>query len=413
MARKTLPWEKSLRDLLRGECGKGWTCQNKRGKIQVQIIFDDGARTALTTDLRWEGSNSMVFIALCKQLQHLMVNQQLGLAEAYKLIDRTAIKTNKSNGLDWKNVIDKYKKSRIKTNIITENTWEKNQQLRMTRCLEVLEASPRPISGKELLEKIIDKYPTPAGKTGRRRQVQDVAALLRFAVNDCGAPTRWWPPEKDKLSELIGVKTDSKNPYPIKPEQLIRLLASIDDPLMKNAISFMACFGLRGVEVGNIQTSGEFLYCSYRKKTAKLPKGTKPRNIVGLDPAGLEGLSNQLLAKLKKEGNKCLPIGCRLKEGAGLTIGDFLKDHPMWRKLVKETADSPKTKGFGNTLVPYSLRHSYSYKASENYGFSDRIAAANMGHSLKTHNEHYGEWFDNEDLESALEKVKEVQSNAS
>ena len=116
--------------------------------------------------------------------------------------------------------------------------------------------------------------------------------------------------------------------------------------------------------------------------------------------------------KLKKEGNNCLPIGCRNKEDAGYCIGDFLKDHPMWRKLVKETADSPKTKAFGNTLVPYSLRHSYSYRASENYGFSDRIAAANMGHSLKTHNEHYGEWFDNEDLESALEKVKAIQKGA-
>ena len=412
MARKTLPWEKSLRDLLRGECGKGWTCQNKRGKIQVQIIFDDGARTALTTDLIWEGSNSVVFIALCKQLQHLMVNQQLGLAEAYKLIDRKEIKATKSNGLAWENIIQKFKESKLLSNELSEDTWKKNQQLRMTRCLEVLESIPRPISSKELLERIIKKYPTAAGKTGRRRQVQDVAALLLFAVEDCGAPPRWLPPNKKFLAKLIGTNKDAEKPYPIKDAQLIRLLASIDDPLMKNAIGLMACFGLRGVEVGNCQANGETLYCSYRKITAKKPEGTDTRNIVGLDPAGLEGLSNQLLVKLKKEGKKCLPIGCRNKEGAGFTIGDFLKDHPMWRKLVKETADSPKIKGQGNTLVPYSLRHAYSYRASETYGFSLRIAAANMGHSRRTHNEHYGDWFGSEDIESALEKVKAVQSNA-
>ena len=412
MARKTLAWEKSLRDLLRGECGKGWTCQNKRGKIQVQIIFDDGARTALTTDLIWEGSNSVVFIRLCKQLQRLMVSQHLGLAEAYQLIDRKKIKTTKSNDLAWKNVIDKYKDSKISSGEITKNTWEKNQQLRMTRCLEVLEAQPKPISAKELLEKIIKKYPTAAGKTGRRRQVQDVADLLRFAVSECGAPTRWLPPEKQFLTKLIGVNKEKEDSTAIKDEQVIRLLASIDDPLMKNAIGLMACFGLRGVEVGNVQANGKTLYCTYRKKTARKPEGTKPRDIVGLDPIGLEGLSNQLLAKLKKEGNKCLPIGCRNKEGAGYAIGDFLKDHPMWRKLVKETANSPRASGQGNVLMPYSLRHGYSYRASEVYGMSDRIAAANMGHSLQTHNAHYGQWFDKSDIEKTLAKVQAVQERA-
>ena len=209
MARKTLAWEKSLRDLLRGECGKGWTCQNKRGKIQVQIIFDDGARTALTTDLIWAGSNSVVFIRICKQLQRLMVSQHLGLAEAYQLIDRKKIKTTKSNGLAWKNIIQKFKESKILSNELSEDTWKKNQQLRMTRCLEVLESIPRPISSKELLERIIKKYPTAAGKTGRRRQVQDVADLLRFAVSECGAPTRWIPPEKQFLSKLIGISEKS------------------------------------------------------------------------------------------------------------------------------------------------------------------------------------------------------------
>ena len=193
---------------------------------------------------------------------------------------------------------------------------------------------------------------------------------------------------------------------------MIRLLASIDDPLMKNAVGLMASFGLRGVEVGNVQANGKTLYCTYRKKTARKPEGTKPRDIVGLDPIGLEGLSDQLLAKLKKEGNKCLPLGCRDKEDAGYYIGDFLKDHPMWRTLVKETANNPRSSGQGNVLTPYSLRHGYSYRASEIYGMSDRISAANMGHSLQTHNAHYGQWFDKSDIEKTLEKVKAVQKRA-
>ena len=133
MVKKTLPWEKSLRELLRATNGKGWTCQNMRGKMQVQIVLEDGARTSLSTDLLWEGSNTTQFIDLCAKLKDLMVNQSLGLAEAYKLIDRKEIKATKSNGLAWENIIQKFKESKILSNKLSEDTWKKNQQLRMTR----------------------------------------------------------------------------------------------------------------------------------------------------------------------------------------------------------------------------------------------------------------------------------------
>ena len=154
MVKKTLPWEKSLRELLRATNGKGWTCQNMRGKMQVQIVLEDGARTSLSTDLLWEGSNTTQFIDLCAKLKDLMVNQSLGLAEAYKLIDRKEIKATKSNGLAWENIIQKFKESKILSNELSEDTWKKNQQLRMTRCLEILESIPRPISSKELSKNI-------------------------------------------------------------------------------------------------------------------------------------------------------------------------------------------------------------------------------------------------------------------
>ena len=129
MVKKTLPWEKSLRELLRATNGKGWTCQNMRGKMQVQIVLEDGARTSLSTDLLWEGSNTTQFIDLCAKLKDLMVNQSLGLAEAYKLIDRKEIKATKSNGLAWENIIQKFKESKILSNELSEDTWKKNQQL--------------------------------------------------------------------------------------------------------------------------------------------------------------------------------------------------------------------------------------------------------------------------------------------
>ena len=70
---------------------EGMDLSEQKRKIQVQIIFDDGARTALTTLLIWEGSSQVIFIRLWEQLKHLMVTQHLGLAEAYQLIDRKEI----------------------------------------------------------------------------------------------------------------------------------------------------------------------------------------------------------------------------------------------------------------------------------------------------------------------------------
>ena len=68
-----------------------------------------------------------------------MVSQNLGISEAYKLIDKAEIKTTKSNDLIWRNVINKYKESKINRGEVTTKTCEKNQQLCMTRYLEVLE----------------------------------------------------------------------------------------------------------------------------------------------------------------------------------------------------------------------------------------------------------------------------------
>ena len=93
--------------------------KQKRQDSGSNYFFNDGHRTALTTELIWEGSNHIPFLGLCERLQGLMVSQHLGIAEAYKLIDKAEIKTNKSNDLAWRNVIDKYKESKINSGEVT------------------------------------------------------------------------------------------------------------------------------------------------------------------------------------------------------------------------------------------------------------------------------------------------------
>jgi len=68
----------------------------------------------------------------------------------------------------------------------------------------------------------------PLGGVGRKRQLLDVAGLLRFAVNKAGAPDRWLPPPAEEIEVLIGhADRHHEDSVPIKPEQLAALLDAL------------------------------------------------------------------------------------------------------------------------------------------------------------------------------------------
>ena len=126
---------------------------------------------------------------------------------------------------------------------------------------------------------------------------------------------------------------------------------------------------------------------------------------MGLDPIGLEGTSENLLAVLAEQGDEALPTGCR-----GPRAGDAFYLHcnrsEVFAELREETAATPRTDGSGDKLVPYSLRHGYALRAHEVYGITPRRAAALMGHSLETHSSTYGAWTDREMVEGTLADVQ-------
>lgn len=132
---------------------------------------------------------------------------------------------------------------------------------------------------------------------------------------------------------------------------------------------------------------------------------TPPRDIVGLDPIGLEGLSDNLLAVRAEQGMEALTSGCR-----GPHAGDALYLHcnrsEVFARLKEEIAATPRTNGSGNKLVPYSLRHAYALRAHEIYGITPRRAAALMGHSLETDSSTDVAWTDREMEENTLADVQ-------
>ena len=90
-------------------------------------------------------------------------------------------------------------------------------------------------------------------------------------------------------------------------------------------------------------------------------------------------------------------------ENCGDAFRQYLDRHPDWISLKAEVRG----------LVPYSLRHGYAWRGAKYYNRSIPIRdlAALMGHTVKTHQKHYGQWTSDEDTkESVLRAVGDLKT---
>ena len=393
--RKTPPWVKTMRTGLHGQNGEGWTVREIRGHIQLSVRFDDGARSTVVTTLPWAGTSQAPLLTTAARIKELMAKGH-GPREAYELLT-AGEGVQEAGTISWPAVAERFEAKKLGSGEVKERTWRRMYAPVVAQVIAAMAAKPRPTTGKQLLQALVDAHGGDPGSRGRQTRIQYASQLLRFGVEDCAADGRWMPPAN--LTDLVGKKAGGKAPtVPIKDHQVAHLLEAISNPQWRTAVGLVACFGLRGVELGYIQPKGPLLHCSYQKRTSR--GSTKPRDIVGLDPVGLEGLGADLLALLEEQGAEALPAGCRGKEGAGDALHQYLERLPIWKKLVAETAELND-----QALVPYSLRHGYALRAHEVYSHSPRVAAALMGHSLQTHSAVYGAWTDSEVIASALART--------
>ena len=323
------------------------------------------------------------------ELKQRMSEQHLGLKEAYALAGESG-NTSSGNGTNWEVAIERFRAHKMGSGDLgtdnAERTWHRNYRNPMEHALAALTTSPRPSSARMLFDRLRDECTLTPGSTGRRLRMQYTAAMLRYAVESLGADPRWAPPMD--LKPYVGVKQKGKQQTTfIKDDQIARLLTGITDPKWRTAVAVVACFGLRPVELHTIRADGDTLYVGWQKRTARKPEGTKPRNVVGIDPIGLEGTSENLLAVLAERGMDALPAACH-HERCGERLEKTLTRNKVWQKLVDEVAATPAVGSTGNELVPYSLRHAYADRA-DRIGMTDKEAALQMGHSVQTHNSHY------------------------
>lgn len=410
MAKKQAPWIGSLRDGLFGQLGQGWSVRDIRGRIQLTVRFADGQRSSVVTDLPWVGSSQVPLVSLASKIKPLVLEKGKTVKDAYALVTVANTHTKGDGPTNWSLIAQKFEEHKTGSGEISQRTWLRNYRLRVARAVEILTGKSAPTSGKGVLEEIVNRY-FPGGKssgeTDRRLAIQYVAAMLNWAVDEQGVDSRW---QVDcALKTFIGIKQKGHTltTY-IKDDQIVRLLDAIENQQWKNAVAMVACFGLRPVELHTLSVNGSCLHVGWQKRTARKPSGTDARDVPGLDPVGLEGLSANLLAQLAEQGLKMLPAACRHQQ-CGDRLHQYLERHPTWEALVAEVAAVPAKGRTGNVLVPYSIRHAYSARAEEVYGISDRRSAEHMGHSLQTHHSHYsGTGADS--LERTLQQVAATQA---
>jgi integrase len=264
------------------------------------------------------------------------------------------------------------------------------------------------------MQRYADKFfaKAPPGGVGRKRNLLDVARFLIYAVDECGAPTRFKPPSKAKINELIGsseTTTAEKLTPPVKPEDLAALLdqmAADGEHELHLAVGLVGLYGLRPSELAVLTIKDGKGYAGSVKRNSKTmsAKAQQPRPIRALDIAGREGEGERLL-QLYASGLVKLPLSIRNQiamvkdknrfQDVGAEFAQKLERYKPWQVL--------KARNPG--LTPYSLRHGYAWRAHccSTNAIHPRITAALMGHNVATHLKHYGSWTDEASLDAGVE----------
>jgi len=140
----------------------------------------------------------------------------------------------------------------------------------------------------------------------------------------------------------------------------------------------------------------------HKRATAKAPK--PDRIAYPLDVPELLGGASQALAQFSS-GLVKLPTGILNApdfKSCGHTFRQYLDRHPYWAALVKANPG----------MSPYSLRHGYAYRGAL-AGIPLRQLAASMGHDVRTHMKHYGQWTDEAGLEAAFRSANTLSHRRS
>lgn len=419
MAKAT--WDEILRAAIKHECGAGWSIVEQSGKAKVTRIYRDEGNKRVTRSkqlsIEWKATNSSKIQNAVIRLHNLIFERNISLAEAVRL-DSAASISDKPDAPEtasegWEVIKEEYFKTKQGLRANTLN----DLKLRVERTVKALEHKPMPIDGKSLMKKYAQLYfgEMKSGGEGRKRNLNDVSAFLKFAVQEKGKPTRYLPPQKSFIDELVGESETTRKAKltpPLLPEQLAALLDQLEadgKPELHLAAGLVGLYGLRPAELAVLQVEED------KDKNLKLRVGQVKRNaktmnrkkelrlVIPIDIDGRQGEAQRLLRLYQSELVK-LPASLLKQielveekkkfQDVGHEFGQLLKRYKPWKALVASNPD----------ITPYSLRHGYAWRAHmcSPVPLPAKMAAASMGHTVIVHQKNYGSWIDESSMEKAF-----------
>ncbi|QNI62844.1 site-specific integrase [Synechococcus sp. TAK9802] len=436
MNRSAQPWEAEMRASNKRANGCGWTIRQLKGRCQITMKLESGRKPSVLTEIPWQPDKSLSILNAVQEIR-AFIEKGNSIQEAnemrLKALGKASGKAPALREFDWVAAADDFLKSMESRR---EGTLD-DLRIRVRRFKLTLKSRPTPNDGPSLIRAFArlyfdEVYPPdhrkagklrlPPGKDGRRRNLRDVARILRHGVEEMGAPERWLPLPPKKMSGLIGsavTETITKaKTIPVLPEDFEALLDNLeaDGKLeLRLAVGLVGLYGLRPSELAvmRLEDDGKLYVGGQVKRDAKaIEQGTeKPERLVKpLDLNSREGLGKELaMLWYNGRGKRKLPLAIRneiakveekntFKE-VGAAFSQLLTRYRYWKILVKKTPG----------LKPYGLRHGWAWRAHKNsekqLHYSQ--ASALLGHTTRVHLDYYSSWVSEDELEKAVEEYNQ------
>ena len=413
--------------------GSNWTVRQLKGRCQITWKLENGKKPSVLTEIPWQPDKSLSILNAVQEIRAFIERGhsiQQANEKRLKALGKASGKAPALREFDWAAAADDFLESMDSRRGGTLD----DLKIRIRRFKLALKARPTPNDGPSLMRAYArcffdEVYPAehrkagqlrlPPGKDGRRRNLRDVARILRHGIEEMGAPERWQPLPPKKMSGLIGsavTETITKaKTIPVLPEDFEALLDNLeaDGKLeLRLAVGLVGLYGLRPSELAvmRIDDDGKLYVGGQVKRDAKaIEQGAeKPERLVKpLDLNGREGLGKEMAMDWNNgRGTIKLPLAIRneiakvgekntFKE-VGAAFSQLLTRYRYWKILVKKTPG----------LKAYGLRHGWAWRAHKNsekqLHYSQ--ASALLGHTTRVHLDYYSSWVSEDELEKAGEE---------
>ena len=378
---------------------RGWSVSPFRGRARLRVTAGagDGRQRQILTPFPWAPAHAeQIAAAVVAAREAFAAGCPLDAAIAQHLTsapdEETAAAATLQEGerIDWPALVDRYQRHKISSGEAKASTWEKVWRPRMSELLAAMHRRQPPQNGRELLEAVTDRWALQPGARGRQMQVQQTAALLRWAIDAELISGEWAPPLE--LAPYVGRKRSAASPTtPMRTADILEMAAAIPDERWRLAFQLIAAYGLRPEELQHIDHRGDHLFCRYVKVASR--GSTKPRPL-RLLPCDAWAEEWDLLGRYRPDRMPPLRAGASAN---GLMV--YLNRRKLWQELRSRYTDE------GERLVPYSLRHAYAHRAHVTLGLAPKVAAALMGHSVQTHLSAYSRWIGDDVIDAALSQA--------